>query len=66
MLTSHVPINELGPVAEEARAKHMVVAHYADLAQEPIDLHSWHKQAQRGYRGKVTIGVDLQKFSLGK
>lgn len=66
MLQSHVPIDELGPIAEQAGAKHLVVAHCADLAQEPVDVNKWARQAQAGYRGKVTVGVDLQKFALGK
>lgn len=65
MLQSHVPIGDLGPVAEQANAKHLVVAHYADLAQQPVDVNKWSRQAQAGYRGKVTIGVDLQNFALG-
>ena len=64
MLQSHVEITKLGPIAQEAGAKHLVVSHYADLGAGKVDNNKWRRDAQRGYRGRVTIGQDLDHFSL--
>lgn len=64
MLQSHVLINELGPIAQEAEAKHLIVSHYADLGSDKVDVHQWRRLAQRGYRSKVTIGQDFDTFTL--
>lgn len=64
MLQSHVLIDELGPIATEADAKHLVVAHYADLGADKVDARKWRRDAQQGYRGRVTIGQDLDRFRL--
>lgn len=64
MLQSHVLIDELGPIAQEAEAKHLVVSHYADMGAEKVDTHQWRRDARKGYRGRVTIGEDLDRFSL--
>ncbi|SDC05527.1 Ribonuclease BN, tRNA processing enzyme [Raineyella antarctica] len=67
MLQSHVPVDQVGAIAQAARAKRLVLAHYADLVQQPIDVNDWRRQAQAGYTlGKATVGLDLQKFALGK
>lgn len=64
MLQSHVEITKLGPVAQEAHAEHLVVSHYADLGATKVDTRKWRRDAQKGYRGKVTIGQDLDRFTL--
>lgn len=64
MLQSHVEIDKLGPIAQEAEAKHLVVSHYADLGAEKVDTAKWRRDARKGYRGRVTIGEDLDRFSL--
>ena len=64
MLQSHVEITKLGPIAQEAGAKHLVVSHYADLGAAKVDVQKWRRDAQKGYRGKVTVGQDLDRFSL--
>lgn len=64
MLQSHVEIDKLGPIAQEADAKHLVVSHYADLGAAKVDNNAWRRDAQKGYRGQVTIGRDLDRFTL--
>lgn len=66
MLQSHVPVGELGPVAQDADVDHLVVSHYTDLAQHPLDHEKWRRAAQLGFDGRVTIGRDLQRFRLGR
>lgn len=64
MLQSHVLIDEVGAVAQDAGARHLVVSHYADLGAEKVDVHKWRRLAQQGYRGRATIGQDLDSFTL--
>lgn len=64
MLQSHVESDKVGLVAEAAHAKHLVVSHYADLGAAKVDTNQWRRDAQQGYRGKVTIGQDLDRFTL--
>lgn len=65
MLQSHVEIDDLGAVARDAQAGHLVVSHYNDLAQHPMDAADWARRAQKGYDGRVSIGQDLQRIPLG-
>lgn len=64
MLQSHVESAKVGLVAEAAQAKHLVVSHYADLGAAKVDTSRWRRDAQTGYSGKVTIGQDLDRFTL--
>ncbi|MFL6170050.1 MAG: MBL fold metallo-hydrolase [Ornithinibacter sp.] len=64
MLQSHVLIDKVGLVAQEAQAKHLVVSHYADLGAQEVDVRRWRRLAQQGYDGKATIGQDLDTFTL--
>jgi ribonuclease BN (tRNA processing enzyme) len=65
MLQSHVLIDDVGTVAQRAGAKHLVVSHYADLGAQKVDVQKWRRLAQRGYRGRATIGQDLDTFTVG-
>lgn len=65
MLQSHVEIDDLGAVAQDAQTGHLVVSHYTDLAQHPMDVKDWGRRSQKGYDGRVTIGQDLQRIPLG-
>lgn len=66
MLQSHVLIEKVGEVAQQAHAKHLVVSHYADLGAPEVDVRRWTRLAQRGYRGRTTVGRDLDRFTLGR
>jgi len=65
MLQSHVLIEKVGEVAQQAHAKHLVVSHYADLGAPEVDVRRWTRLAQRGYGGRTTVGRDLDRFTLG-
>lgn len=65
MLESHVLVSEVGAIAEAAEAKHLVLSHLGDFTGE-INKGKWRKAAQQGYSGKVTVGDDLQRFSLDR
>lgn len=64
MLQGHVLIDDVGAVAEEAGAKHLIISHYKDLASPRVDVAKWRQLAQRGYGGRATIGQDLDRFAL--
>ncbi|GAA1258265.1 MBL fold metallo-hydrolase [Janibacter melonis] len=66
MLQSHVLTEKVGEVAQQAHAKHLVVSHYADLGAPEVDVRRWTRLAQRGYRGRTTVGRDLDRFTLGR
>lgn len=65
MKDSHVFIEECGPIAEKAGAKHMLISHYAELDEPKADLEKYQRLVQEGYSGKVTIGEELDIFGLG-
>lgn len=64
LLTSHVEVQKVGPIAEKAGAKQLVLSHIADIAHQPIDTGQWQNWAQQNYRGKTVIGQDLQRITL--
>lgn len=64
LLTSHVEVQKVGPIAQKARAQQLVLSHIADLAHHPIDSAQWTKWAGQGYDRKVSIGQDLQRITL--
>lgn len=63
MLESHVLVGEVGPIAQAAEAKHLVLSHLGDFTGE-IKRGKWQRAAQRGYSGKVTVGEDLQRIPI--
>jgi ribonuclease BN (tRNA processing enzyme) len=64
-LESHVEVQEVGPIAERAGAKQLVLTHLGDYTGT-IDSRQWRRWAQQGYRGKVIVGEDLQRIILAK
>ncbi len=64
MLQSHVPVEDVGSVAQRARAKKLVLSHIAEVGASSLDLDKWQKWAQQGYDGPVVIGEDLQHFPI--
>lgn len=65
MKDSHVFIEECGPIAEKAGAKHLLISHYAELDEPKADLAKYQRLAQEGFGGKVTIGQELDIFGMG-
>ena len=63
MLQSHVMVQDVGPIAQQAQAKKLVLSHIGDLAG-PLDMDKWTSWARTGYDGPVTVGADLQHFVI--
>lgn len=64
MLQSHVEVQEVGPIAEAAGARHLVLSHIGDLAHHPLDPRQWSRWAQQGYSGRVTVGEELMRIAV--
>lgn len=60
LLLSHTTIEQVGPVAEAAGAKSLVLSHVAP-GNNP--RQRW-KKAQAGYSGKLIIGEDLMEINV--
>lgn len=61
-LESHVEVQKVGPIAQRAGAKKLVLTHIADSRPGPLDAQQWHAWAQQGYNGEVIVGTDLQRI----
>ena len=61
LLESHTTIEDLGPVAQRARAKLTVLTHIVPVNNP----QSRWLQAQRGYSGKLVVGQDLMEIGVG-
>jgi ribonuclease BN (tRNA processing enzyme) len=61
-LQSHVEVQKVGPIAQKAGTKRLVLSHLGDLTNQPLDAKEWRKWAQDGYDGDVTVGEDLQRI----
>jgi ribonuclease BN (tRNA processing enzyme) len=61
LLESHTTIEQLGPVAERARAKKTVLSHIVPVTNP----ESRWLEAQRGYSGKLLVGRDLMEIGVG-
>ncbi|WP_050788303.1 MULTISPECIES: MBL fold metallo-hydrolase [Actinomycetes] len=62
LLESHVEVQKVGGIAESAGAKRLVLTHLGSADGSRINPAQWRKWAQRGYRGAVTVGEDLQRI----
>jgi ribonuclease BN (tRNA processing enzyme) len=62
LLESHTTIEDVGPVAERAGARRLVLTH---LAPENNPDSRW-MQAQRGFSGKLVVGRDLLELGVGR
>lgn len=61
---SHIPVQDVGPVAQRAGASTLVLSHLTDLAKTPLDPDQWAAWAQNGYDGTVIVGNDLQRIPV--
>ena len=64
LLQSHVEVQKVGPIAQEAEVGTLVLSHISEVARNPIDKRQWRRWAQRGYDGKVVVGDDMQRLRL--
>ncbi|XPP27151.1 MAG: MBL fold metallo-hydrolase [Leucobacter sp.] len=61
MLAAHTSIEQVGPQAEAAAVKTLVLTHLAP-GNSPIE--HW-ERAQEGFSGRLVVGEDLMAFGLG-
>lgn len=61
MLAAHTSIEEVGPQAERAGVRTLVLTHLVP-AQTPVD--KW-QRAQAGFSGNLIVGEDLMSFGIG-
>lgn len=61
LLEAHTTIEQVGPVAQAAGAKNLVLSHYVPSTSPK---RVW-MQAQRGYSGNVILGDDLLHLGVG-
>ncbi|MEG3615236.1 MBL fold metallo-hydrolase [Isoptericola haloaureus] len=67
LVDGHVEVQEVGGVAQRSEVEHLVLSHLGDLAAEgDLDAQQWRRWASRGYDGRVTVGADLDVFTLGR
>jgi ribonuclease BN (tRNA processing enzyme) len=64
LLQSHVEVQKVGPIAQEAEVGTLVLSHISEVARNPIDKRQWRRWAQRGFDGRVVVGDDLQQLRL--
>jgi ribonuclease BN (tRNA processing enzyme) len=62
LLNSHTTIEQVGPVAEAAGVKTLVLSHLAP-ANNP--RRRW-QRAQRGFSGRLVVGEDLMEIGVGR
>ena len=61
MLAAHTAIEQVGPQAEAAGVKTLVLTH---LVPGNTPVEKWEK-AQVGFSGNLVVGEDLMHFGLG-
>jgi len=57
----HTHSKEVGAIATDADAKHLVLSHILFRGGAPADLQA---DIEPDYRGRVTVGADLQTFEI--
>ncbi|SFM81136.1 RNAse Z [Pseudonocardia ammonioxydans] len=63
MLESHVEVQEVGAVAQQADAGRLVLSHISNLGS-PVDPARWEQMAAVGYDRPVIVGADLQRLVI--
>jgi ribonuclease BN (tRNA processing enzyme) len=57
-------IAEVGPVAERAKARELILSHYLPAEPEAITLEDWAERAGKGFHGTTTAGRDGLRRTL--
>ena len=61
---SHTDVTRLGPLAELAGAKRLVLNHLVPADPRLMSDGQWRRKARRGYSGRVFVGDDLMSIPL--
>lgn len=65
LLEGHVEIQKVGPIAQRAGAKRLVLSHVGDLVHKVAIAERWEPWAQEGYDGPVRLARDLDVLTIG-
>ncbi len=58
LLASHTDVAQVGPIAQRAGVKTLVLSHFVPTDADIPD-ETWHKHAVQGFDGEVVVGRDL-------
>lgn len=61
---SHTDITEVGPLAQRAGVRTLVLSHLVPADPSLVTKGSWLSRAQKGFRGRVVVGEDLLSLPL--
>jgi ribonuclease BN (tRNA processing enzyme) len=64
LLESHVEVQKVGPIAEAASVRHLILSHLGDFTSEVVNTGRWRTWAQQGFSGRVSIGADLEAYGV--
>jgi ribonuclease BN (tRNA processing enzyme) len=67
----HTEVGDLGAIGVESDARHIVVSHITPADPAALSDAAWQNAADRsarkaGYRGRITVGDDLDRFPVAK
>ncbi|MFV0459289.1 MAG: MBL fold metallo-hydrolase [Actinomycetales bacterium] len=63
---SHTDVTQLGPLAELAGAKNLVLNHLVPADPRLLSDREWRKNARKGYSGRVLVGDDLMSIPFAR
>ncbi|PUB32288.1 RNAse Z [Promicromonospora sp. AC04] len=65
LLEGHVEVQRVGSIAQGAEVERLILSHVGDMAEpRRLDPRKWHRWAQQGYDGRVSVGNDLEVFRV--
>jgi ribonuclease BN (tRNA processing enzyme) len=65
----HTDIKDIGALARQANARQVVLSHLSPTEDAQVSPARWRRGARQtaasaGYRGRITVGADLQRFTV--
>ena len=61
---NHTDVHLLGGLAEKAEVDRLVLNHLVPSDPKLMSDHTWRRNAQRGFSGRVTVGDDLMSLPM--
>lgn len=65
IIESHTTAEQVGEIAESARAKKLVLSHFVPGDMEWITDAMWREEVAKHYKGEIVVGHDLMEIPLG-
>src|SRR5699024_7302154 len=62
--SSHTTPEDVGRVARDAGARHVALSHIGPGDPREVSDATWHRSVRSTYRGRITVGHDLQQINL--